>query len=83
MKKKVIIGIIFVLLLLALIPVPMRMKDGGSIEYSALLYKVTKYHQFAIQEESQESGYLEGWGIEILGIEIFDNVEFVANTHLP
>lgn len=38
MKKKVIIGIIFVLLLLALIPIPMRMKDGGSIEYSALRF---------------------------------------------
>lgn len=80
MKKKVIISIIVVLLLLALIPIPMRLKDGGSIEYRALLYKVTKYHQIALTKE-YESGYLEGWGIEILGMEIFTNVEYVANTH--
>lgn len=82
MKKKIMIGIIVAVLLMFLIPIPMQMKDGGSVQYSALLYKVTKYHQLAIQEETKESGYLEGWGIEILGMEIFNNVKYVSNTQL-
>lgn len=80
MKKKIMIGIIVAVLLMFLIPIPMQMKDGGSVQYSALLYKVTKYHQFVIEVESEESGYLEGWGIEILGMEIFNNAEYVSNT---
>jgi hypothetical protein len=34
--------IIILLLLILLFPIPMRLKDGGSIRFQALLYSVTK-----------------------------------------
>lgn len=85
MKRKIVIGIVVFFLLVLLIPIPLQMKDGGSVQYRALFYNVTKYHQIALNtEESEsgeviESGHLVGWGIEILGIEIFNNVKYVRD----
>ncbi len=44
MKKwlKVLIAIIIVLIL---IPIPMMLKDGGTVVYSAVLYQVVVWHQ--------------------------------------
>ena len=63
--KKLLAGICLVLALVLLIPVPLRLKDGGSVEYRAVLYSVTDVHRLAPE---LESGYLEGTVIEILGI---------------
>ena len=78
-NKKVIIlvGVIIVLIIL-LFPIPMRLNDGGSIEYRAILYTVTKYHRLALMET--ESGYIEGIGIEIFGKEIFNNMDKRAES---
>ena len=65
MKKRVV-GICVVLALVLLMPVPLRLKDGGSVEYRALLYTVTDAHRLPDQE---------GTIIEILGVEVFNNVE--------
>ena len=70
--KKLLAGICIVLALLLLIPIPLRLKDGGSVEYKALLYSVTDVHRLTPESES---GYLEGTVIEILGMEVFNNVE--------
>ena len=40
MKKKIIICIAVVVALVLLIPIPMRLKDGGSVVYQAVLYSV-------------------------------------------
>lgn len=71
MKKKniVLIGII-VLLVILLFPIPMKLKDGGSIQYKALLYKITNYHKLASEGSNKE--YIDGIGIEILGIEVIN-----------
>lgn len=71
MKKKniVLIGII-VLLVMLLFPIPMKLKDGGSIQYKALLYKITNYHKLASEGSNKE--YIDGIGIEILGIEVMN-----------
>ncbi|MDD4831529.1 MAG: DUF4825 domain-containing protein [Bacilli bacterium] len=69
MKKKTIMTIVVVLILILLIPIPMKLWDGGSIEYKALLYKITKYHKL-----NSVSRYDEGWKIEILGIKIYDKI---------
>ena len=45
MEKKTILFIILGIILLMLIPIPNRIKDGGSIEYKAILYKITKVHR--------------------------------------
>ena len=70
--KKLICAVCIVLALVLLIPVPLRLKDGGSVEYRAVLYSVTDVHRLAPEAQS---GYLEGTIIEILGMEVFNNVE--------
>ena len=78
MKKKVLTIVIIIIALILLFPIPMRLKDGGSIRFQALLYSVTKYHKL---NHYAESGYIDGIGIEILGVEIYsiidenDNIE--------
>lgn len=63
MKKKIII-LAVVIFILMLIPMPLHLKDGGTIEYKALLYKYTKIHRLS---EKSSTGYEEGWELKILG----------------
>ena len=44
-KKKIILIIAIIIFILMLIPIPIRLKDGGSIEYKSILYKYTKIHR--------------------------------------
>lgn len=74
MKKKIIILIIIVLIIL-LIPVPIRIKDGGSVEYKAAIYKYTQIHRLS---EKSSTGYENGWELEILG----KRVGGVINTYI-
>lgn len=76
MKKKNILIIIAVIIVLVILLFPFqirRLKDGGTVEYKALLYKVTDYHKLADTE------HIEGIEIEILGKEIFSNASV---THI-
>lgn len=68
MKKKIIIIIILVLML---IPIKFHLKDGGFIEYKAILYSVTKYH---ILNHKSTKGYDNGWKIKIFGLTIYDEI---------
>lgn len=72
MKKKVIAAICVLLAIVLLIPIPMRMKDGGTVTYQAVLYSVSDVHRLA---PSEPGGYEEGIIIEILGMQIFNNVD--------
>lgn len=72
MKKKVIIVMVILVLLVLLVPIPMHLKDGGTIEYKALLYKVSKIHRL---NANSLTGYEDGITIEILGIKIYENVD--------
>ena len=44
MKKKILIISIIIVLLILLIPVPIRLKDGGTVEYIGIGYKVIDFH---------------------------------------
>lgn len=77
MKKRVIIFIIILIAILLLFPIPFRLKDGGSIEFKALLYTVTKYHRLSA---TSETGYNDGLGIQILGIEVYNNLKDESNN---
>lgn len=75
MKKKVIIVMVIIILLILLVPIPMHLKDGGTVEYKALTYKISKVHRLALDSET---GYENGIIIEILGMKVLNTV----NTNL-
>ena len=62
-----------ILLICLLIPVPMAYKDGGSVAYTAALYKVVKVHQLAPGSAQTEDGFIRGTIIKILGVEIYND----------
>lgn len=77
MNKKYVILVLFVLFILMLIPIPFHLKDGGSVEYRAILYKYTKYngidkYNYDIKEK-----------LEILGFKVYqekrENFVYEAN----
>ena len=76
MKKKMII-ICVIIILIMLLPIPSRLKDGGSVEYRSLVYKVTKVHRL---NELSTTGYEDGWIVEIFGIKIYNKTQIEVNA---
>lgn len=74
MKKKVIIGICILLAIVLLIPIPMHLKDGGTVVYNAILYRVEKVHRIDTVS-SEKIDYLEGAIVKIFGIEVYNDVK--------
>lgn len=66
MRKKMIILLI---LLICLIPVPLRLKDGGTVVYKAILYQVEDIHRILSENE-----YMDGLIIRVLGFEVYNNL---------
>ena len=73
MKKKVII-IILIILILLLIPIPFKLRDGGSTEYRAILYSVTKYNRLSEIGDDGTTKYIRGTEIKVLGFEVYNDV---------
>ena len=74
MKNKVIIvSIIVLILLILLIPRPRYLNDGGTVEYKAVLYKVSKVSRLISREEMEAEGKVKDYdkGI-IIEEEIYD-----------
>lgn len=70
MKRKTsifIISIIFLVVLL--IPIKNVYKDGGTITYSAALYKVVKWHKINV---TIEGGYKTGTEVFVFPKNLFD-----------
>ena len=76
MKKKAILIMAVLLAIVLFFPIPLRLRDGGTVQYKAILYTVSDVHSLATIEE-QEAGkeFNEGIIIELLGFEIFNNVD--------
>ena len=71
--KKIIVSIsLVVLFAVLLIPTTKYADDGGSVKYQAVLYSVYDVHRM---DPAKDNGFTEGIIVEILGIEIFNNVE--------
>lgn len=68
-NKKITIGVIIVIAVILLFPIPLRLKDGGSIKFKAMLYSITKYHQI---NPELNCGYVDGIEIKILGRKVLD-----------
>ena len=78
MKKKIILFIVIIVALVLLVPIPFKLRDGGSIEFKALIYTVTKYHRLDMESET---GFQDGLGIKILGMEIYNNLNENMTSH--
>ena len=76
-RLKWLIPLIIALAIL-LIPIPLRMTDGGSVTYAAITYQLTDYHRHA--EVDGIGGYTEGFRLVIFGFEVFEHTEFVPYT---
>lgn len=74
--KKTVIVILAVLALL--LPVRLVYKDGGSVEYRAILYSVTKRHELA--DQNGQEGFLVGTEVKLLSFEVYNDVEFAADV---
>ena len=74
-KSKVIRIFIAIAAVLLLVPFPVGYKDGGTVKYRAVLYCVTKQHSIAFDPLEQEDGYDIGTAVEILGFEVYNDVE--------
>ena len=74
MKKKVMIGICVLLAIVLLVPIPMRLKDGGTVVYHAVLYQVEDVHRLGAVDTARDE-YLEGMIVRILGMEVYNSVE--------
>lgn len=74
MKKKVMIGICVLLAIVLLVPIPMRLKDGGTVVYHAVLYQVEDVHRLGAVDTAEDE-YLEGMIVRILGMEVCNSVE--------
>ena len=74
MKKKVIIVMVVVILILLVLLVPRTryLNDGGTVEYKAVLYNVTKLNKLNYYSAS---GYDRGTIVEILGKEVYNDVK--------
>lgn len=71
--KKIIVSIsLVVLAAVLLIPTTKYADDGGSVKYQAVLYSVYDVHRM---DPAKDNDFAEGIIVEILGIEIFNNVE--------
>ena len=74
MRKKVVTGICILLAIVLLIPIPMRLKDGGTVVYRAVLDQVEDVHRLGAVDTAEDE-YLEGMIVRILGMEVYNSVE--------
>ena len=80
--KKTLTTICAVLLVLFLmIPMAYEADDGGTRQYVAPLYSITKQHSMYTQDG--ESGYLTGTVVRVLFFEVYDDVVFVPEESVP
>ena len=74
--KKGITVLAVILAVVLLFPIPLRLKDGGTVIYQAVLYSVSDVHSLTTAEEMEQGKqYHEGIIIKIFGFEIFNNVK--------
>lgn len=73
MKKKTKAVIIIIMCAIFLVPLPVGYKDGGTVEYNAILYSVRKVHSM----QGHPDGYDIGTQVRILFWTVYDDVRYV------
>ena len=80
MKKTKIVVVIcsIIAVLLCLIPIPLKLKDGGTTHLKPIvpMYEIYIYNT-GMPDENDGTIYKKGYGIYLLGIEICENVYYV------
>lgn len=71
-KKKLIVALCVILVLVPFVPRVALLKDGGSKEFTALTYRITKVHSLNSVEAEEE--FTTGTIVEILGREVYNSV---------
>ena len=72
--KKLIKIIVCLLVSMLLIPIKSTCKDGGTKVYNAILYDVYYVHRI-YDYNDQETEYIEGKIVVILGIEVYNDTD--------
>lgn len=72
-KKRLIIALCVMAIIVLFVPRFSVLKDGGSKEFTALTYRITKVHSLNPVESEKE--FATGTIIEIFGREVYNNVE--------
>lgn len=73
MKKRTKVILIVLLCLILLVPIPVGYKDGGTVEYNAVLYTVRKVHRIP---DRKPTGYDVGTQVRILFWTVYDDVRY-------
>lgn len=76
MKTRTKIILIILLCAALLVPIPVGYKDGGTVEYNAVLYTVRKEHSFAFDGSRELPGYNVGTQVRILFWTVYDDVKY-------
>ncbi|MBE6548567.1 MAG: hypothetical protein E7667_06825 [Ruminococcaceae bacterium] len=80
MKKTKIIIIICLLIaaLLCIVPIPIKLKDGGTTHLKPIvpMYEVYIYNT-ETPDENDGVIYKKGYGIYLFGVEIYENIYYV------
>lgn len=72
-KKKLVVALCVIVMLVLFVPRVAILKDGGSKEFTALTYRITKVHSLNPVESEEE--FTTGTIIEIFGREVYNSVE--------
>ena len=72
-KKKLVVAFCVIVMLVLFVPRVAVLKDGGSKEFTALTYRITKVHSLNPVESEEE--FATGTIIEIFGREVYNSVE--------
>ena len=75
-KKRGLVVLAVILAAVLLVPFPIHYKDGGTVDYEAVLYTVRKEHCLA-GAPLEEEGYYIGTRVRVLFWVVYDDVGFV------
>lgn len=71
-KKELIVALCVILVLVPFVPRVAFLKDGGSKQFTALTYRITKVHSMNSVEAEEE--FTTGTIVEVFGKEVYNSV---------
>ena len=75
--KTIIIICILIVVLLCLVPIPLKLKDGGTTYLKPIIpvYEIYIYNT-EMPDEDEGVVYKKGYGIYLFGIDVYDNTYY-------